>query len=236
MMMPEQFAITDFIENRWSEASAELSRHDRAFFDAVSRYFRVKEAGLVLTENLPQPSHRLSAGWYELLESTMDVSQHLDRLDLTVRKIDEATDRKEADYYFETWVQDIYNLCEKIGRMISLSCSLHSLGRLKDKYRQELEEKVQYNTSRMRQALVHGADEPEKGGLGVSAIGITEDQLWEASVVVGPESIPYALEASHLKPPAWVRRTRPVTADILARLGDVLSGLDQNIVTVADRQ
>ena len=129
--MPEQFTITDFIAHRWGEARVKLSRHDPAFVATMSVYFDVKERGLILPDTPPPPSYRLSAEWYELLESTLDVSQQLFRLEVTVRKTDAATNRREADYYFETWVQDVYNLCEKIGRMISVSCSLYSLGRLK---------------------------------------------------------------------------------------------------------
>lgn len=234
-MMAQQFTITDFIAHRWDEAKAVLSRHDPGFVATVNVYFDVKERGLILPNVPPPPSHRLSAKWYELFESTMDVSEQLDRLDVTVRKIDGAANHHEAHYYFETWVQDIYNLCEKIGRMISLSCSMYSLGRLKDKYRQEVENKIQHNVGRKRQALVHGADEAEKGGLGVSAKGITEDQLWEASVAAGPETIPYALESSHLYTPEWLRRIRPVTTDILAQLGGILSGLDQDITLAANK-
>ena len=73
------------------------------------------------------------------------MAQQLNRLELTLRKIEAAPNRAEAEYYHETWVQEIYNLCEKIGRMTSVSCSLNSLGRLKDQYRLEIEENVQNN-------------------------------------------------------------------------------------------
>lgn len=225
--------VIDFIANRWEEAKADLSQHDPAYVATMGIYFDMKER-LILPDSPPQPSYRLKTEWYDLLQSTMDVAQQLDRLEFTVQKIDTATNRKEADYYFETWVQDIYNLCEKIKVLISLSCGLYSLGRLKDKYREEVEKKVQHNTGRKRQALVHGADEREKGGLGISAGGITEDKLWESLVAVGPGTIPYALDSSHLKPPEWLHRNRPVTIEILGTLGTILSSLDQIITGLPD--
>ena len=47
---------------------------------------------------------------------------------------------------------------------------------------------------------------------------------------MGPEVIPYTLDSTQRKPPEWLRQSRQVTSVILTELGNILSGLDENIL------
>lgn len=231
--MSEQFSINNFMANRWAEAKEILSQQDSAFVKTIGVYDALRgEMGLTLPDNPPTPSFRLEPRWYDLLESTMDISQHLRRLELTVSKVDSAANRRDAIYYFNTWVQDIWSLCEKICRLISVSCSLYSLGKRKEKYRQEVKVKVQDKAGQMRHALVHGADEQGKG-FGINARAITEDRLWELGVALGPDNIPQA-DSFNQEAPSWLRQNKAVTLDILATLGSILFGLDQDIAALTN--
>ncbi|MCH8309760.1 MAG: hypothetical protein IIB17_04600 [Chloroflexi bacterium] len=159
----------------------------------------------------------------------------LDRLKLTVSKVKSAPNHKEGFYSFNTWVQDIYNLCEKTKRLISSSCSLYSLGKRKDKYRKEVEKNVQTNAGKMRQALVHGADDPTRGGLGINAKAITNDSLWESFVAVGPNVLQYLPDSTDVLAPDWLRRVESATADINGELSSTLHRLENDIYRARSR-
>jgi hypothetical protein len=228
----QKFTITNFIENRWSEAKQELAEHDPAFFPAIETHYSTKEEEPILSGNPPAPSYRLSERWYHVLETTVDVSQQLERLRRTVFKARSATNRQEALYYFDTWIADVYSLCEKVKVLVAQSCRLHSLGnKAINQYRGEIENEVQKNAGRMRHALVHGKDEPKAGGLGINAKAITQDKSWEMLVVAGPSIIDQYLltPGGDNMPPERILRLPSITTEILARIGATLYDLDQAI-------
>jgi hypothetical protein len=203
--MREQFTIYNFIENRWADAKKELQRRDPAFVNKVEAYGSLWDQGLVLPEltNFSQPHyplpHPLPQRWYRLLETTFEVVQELERIDITTSQAQSAKTRKLARYYYDMWVQNAFNLCEKVKLLVTFSCRLY---RLADReaiikhYHSEIN-KVQDNVSKSRHALVHGADEAAKGGRGVDARAITDNPLgWDVGVVFGSELIPIILEAA----------------------------------------
>jgi hypothetical protein len=159
------FGISSFIEHRWAEAKEELKRIDSGFVNALSVYDILRNNGLWLPDNLPTPSRRLSKRWHKLLESTVELIRQIDRLNLTVSKMQTAPNRREALYYWDTWVQDSYSLCEKVERLIQRSCNVHRMAQSSERYfLKQVEVDVKHKICTVRQALVHGADNPQIGG------------------------------------------------------------------------
>jgi hypothetical protein len=198
--MREQFTIHNFIENRWADAKKELQRQDPAFVNKVEAYGSLRDQGIVLPEltNFSQPRYPLSQKWYRLLETTFEVAKELERIDITAYQAQSAKTRKLARYYFEMWVQNAFNLSEKVKLLVTHSCRLYGLtNTVKDHYHSEINDKVQDNVGKSRHALVHGADEAAKGGRGVDARAITDNPLgWDVNVVFGSQLIPIILEAA----------------------------------------
>jgi hypothetical protein len=89
---------------------------------------------------------------------------------------------------------------------------------------------VKHNIGTLRQALVHGVDNPKKGGRGITAQAITEGRLWEGSVIFSPKDLsPFWLEPAERPVPEYVRRTPNITREILEDLGNILTTLDLEI-------
>jgi hypothetical protein len=168
----------------------------------VEAYGSLWDQGLVLPEltNFSQSHYPLPQGWYRLLETTVEVAQELERIDITTSQAQSAKTRKLARYYYDMWVQNAFNLCEKVKLLVTFSCRLYRLADSKaviKHYHSEIKDKVQDNMGKSRHALVHGADEVAKGGRGVDARAITDNPLgWDVSVVFGSELIPIILEAA----------------------------------------
>ena len=118
----------------------------------------------------------------------------------------------------------------KTKRLISSSCRLYSLGKRKDKYRNEVEKNVQTNAGKLRQALVHGADEPKRGGLGINAKAITNERLWEGSVAVGPEILQYLTDSTDALVPNWLGQIETVTENLVGHLGATLHRLEKDMI------
>ena len=223
--------LSSFIEHRWAEAKEELKRVDSAFVNAFSAYDTLTDRGLWLPDNLLTPSRRLSKRWYMLLESTVELIRQIDRLNLTISKTQTAQNRREFIYYWDIWVEAAYSLCEKVERVIERSCNVHRMAQHRRRYFvDQVEEHVKHKISSFRQALVHGADDPKRGGRGITAQANTEDGLWEGLVMSNPQDLsPFWLESAEHPVPEYVRGIPNATRTRLEELGNILTTLDLEI-------
>ena len=103
----------------------------------------------------------------------------------------------------------------------------------KKRHHASLRSKVQGNIEKNRTAVVHGADDPLKGGRGINAKAITQDELWEYGVFLGPGIIKIRIEESYkstyLTPKRYYERIKAMTDIVLAELGGVLEGVEQDV-------
>ena len=99
--MVQQFTIEKFVENRWVEAKAELAEHAPEYVAAMQATDFLMQRGFVLPEGLPAPQWRLPVVWQELLETTFDVVQTIEWLNLTLSSLEANQDRRHARYCFE---------------------------------------------------------------------------------------------------------------------------------------
>lgn len=223
MNSTSEFSIDRFMENRWLDAKEILTELDSAFVHALEVQDSVKDKGLWLPYDLPSPPKRLPLEWHDLLESTVDIVQHIDRWAFMVKRLEAATD------YIDTWTELGWALADKLGGLISRTCKVYSLGRLRDRYLKDIE-KVKGNFGKTRTALVHGASNPSKGELGVNARAATEEEYWERMVVLGfPGMMPYLLFPQDNPPSPLVEVARPTTNNVLVRVGAILGGLEEEI-------
>jgi hypothetical protein len=233
--MRDQFTIYNFIENRWTDAKKQLQRQDLAFVAAVEAYGSLWDQGIVLPEltNFSRPHYPLPQRWYRLLETTVDIVQELQRIDTTTSQAQSAGNRENARYYYDMWVQNAFNLCEKVKLLVTHSCRLYSLANtVKDHYHSEIN-KVQDNVGKSRHALVHGADEAAKGGRGINARAITDNPLgWDIIVALGPRVIPYILESANdagMTPKQYAMILGDLTRVLNTALAAVLYEFDSDI-------
>lgn len=97
---------------------------------------------------------------------------------------------------------------------------------------------MKHEIGQYRQAIVHGADDASKGGVGISAKSITQDQLWEGGVFLGPaiikRGLDYAYEqGGYLSAQDYLKGLKQTTTSVLATLGEILRGLDHDICNPA---
>lgn len=223
-----QSGIGEFLLARWEEVKEELSSLDPKFVQTVSSWVSLQERGFQLPDNLPQPSERLSSDYHHLLEATFEVMRQLDRIYLTVERALSATNRRDALYYSDTWIEATHNLCDKINRVVEYSCKVHDLGRRKGKYVDGVN-RIKEKIGTVRHGLVHG----ERQAGGVPSKGITQDQLWETGVALGlPNILDWIPDPEGEGPPEWISRIEETTQNILRDLGETVEGLAQDIKKV----
>ena len=248
--MNRQFTIRDFIDNRSADAKTELSKVDPTFVLNVETIIRVQQLGLVLpaVSSLPIPTTRLSEVWHELLSVSMEIVQELERLDLTVSLLDpnnsEGIDRQLDTYYFDVWIQQVFNLCEKVKRLVAKSCRL-LLRRLeqtdwKDRetyYRKLIKENGQDEIEQLRSPAVHGA-----GGKGLLASRVIteEHQGWELVAVVGPKMVDEIIAAMNsdedlMSPDQFFNILKAKADFVVTSLGAILLRLDRELSESGER-
>ena len=166
--MGQQFTIENFIENRWAEAKAELAEHAPDYVGAMQAVDGLMQLGFLLPEGLPSPQWRLPVVWQAVLETTHDIVQTKEWLELTLTLLEANLDRRHARYYFEVWTQIAYNLSEKVGKLISDSSKIAALNnKTKKKYRSLLETHVKTKDWTVGvQAIVNGVDDTIQGWAG----------------------------------------------------------------------
>jgi len=242
--MNQQFTIRDFIDNRWADAKSQLSGLDPEFVRNVETLDRAQKSGLLVPRRreLPLPNRRLSDEWHELLSTTMEIVEELDRLLLTVSLMDPkkstGIDRRLAVYYFDVWVQRVFNLCDKVEKLVARTCRLLLRGRksanwkeIETRYRSHIKGRVKNEIEELRSPAVHGA-----GGKGtLSRRVITEEhQGWEISVVFGPSIIEEIRDAHYtnetlMSPEQWFENSGAKTNYVVETLGAILLDLDREI-------
>lgn len=222
-------SLKTFIENRWAEARRVLAEHDPTYISAFEAYGRLQ--GKLTLPNQIGSTYSLPNKWVDLLESTLDVAIAQEDLDLAVSLLKPDADIRVAHWYADAWKQYAFNLIEKVKVLVSFTCNVHDLGRLKRTYRSRLDsDLVQGRISELRHPLVHGA-----GGKGtVVHRAITEDLLhpWESSVAAGSgvidEFLKYRAD-TRLSSVAWHNILVDHTATLLGNIGGVLDDLERQI-------
>ena len=193
--MAQLSSIRDFVDRRWSDAKEKLLELDPEFVRRVETLDRISKLSFELpgTTELPTPSRRLSKDWQNLLAATFDVVHELDNLQTTLSLLcsntSPGTRGRLAAYYYDVWVQQVFNLCDKVNRFVTLYCKLYCLRRGKDNrerttnaYRNKIKGRVQRDIELLRSPLVHGA-----GGKGTLAERVISEEYqgWEINVVAG---------------------------------------------------
>lgn len=232
--MSKKFSIETFIENRWAEAKTELERIAPEFVQSLQAHDSLMKHGFSLPEGLPTPGQRFAVTWHELLETTFDATQAVQRLEITLELLEGNSTRRLARYFYEVWLQSAYSLCEKIESLIAHTCKIYSINnKTKRGFYGLLKASVQEEIERRRTAIVHGVNQPKGGGTPVTATAITQDGLWEGGVFVGPGIINVAIEQSYqsgyLSPKDYYNGLRQATETVLDRLGGVLQSVDQEV-------
>ena len=229
--MSKKVSIETFIENRWAEAKTELERIAPKFVPSLQAHDTLMKHGFLLPEGLPAPGQRLPVTWHELLEATWDVTQAVQRLEITLEFLEGNAERKLARYFFEVWVQSAYSLCEKVESLAAHTCKIHSINQKIKKGYYGLLKPLQEEIEKSRTAIVHGVNRPKGGGTPITATAITQDGLWEVGVFLGPgiikEMIEQSYQSGYLSPKDYYNRLRETTEVVLNRLSGVLESLDQ---------
>ena len=231
--MNRNFTIEMFIENRWSETRAELERISPRFVQSCQSYDSLTAHGFVLPDGLPDPEQRLTFPCYEMLESTWDVTQAVERLTTTLELLEHNTDRRLARYFYEVWVQSVYILCEKIGTLITYTCKLRSINqRTRKGFTRSLNSDVRGVIDQQRPAIVHGANRPGAGAKPITATVFTDNTWWEVGIFLGPQLIKNAIQESYLvgrSAQDYYAALKGLTVTVLDRIGSILEQVDQSI-------
>ncbi|MCI0830172.1 MAG: hypothetical protein J4N67_08550 [Chloroflexi bacterium] len=231
--MSNYFGIQDFIDNRWAEAKLELEMVAPTFFHALQAHEGLQKFGFVLPEALPVPEQRFAAPWHELLESTMDVTQAVERLNITLGLLEGVSEKNLAKYYYEVWLQSAYALCAKVESLIAHTCKVHSVRlELKREYQALVKSIVRDEIDKRRTAFVHGANRPD-GKIAIVATVMTDHGYWEGAVFLGPEIIKGALAESNQS--GWLSVhdyhaiLTEITEIVFRGLGHVLEQVHQGV-------
>ena len=236
MSSTPEFSIDRFMENRWLDAAEILTELDPAFVHALEVQDSVIDEGLWLPYKLPSPSKRLPLEWHQLLESTADIVQHIDRWTFMLEKAEAAADYRESIVYLDTWIELGWSLADKVNRLISLTCKVYSLGQRRAKYLKDTD-RIKDNFGKLRHPLVHGASDPLKGEKGVNARAMTEEGYWETAVVSGfPNMKPYLCFSREKPPSSLIPGARPTTNNVFGQLGAILASLEEDIERVKSHQ
>lgn len=233
--MDNNLTIEKFIENRWLEARSELETVDPRFVRSMQALFDAEKFRLVIPLGIPEPERRLAVAWSDVLESTFDISQALERIAITLERMEICGDHRLSRYYYEVWVQTVYALIEKIEGLIAYTCRLHGINRRKKKgYYALMEAEVKNEIERRRTAIVHGANRPSGGGTPITATVFTDEGMWEVAVFMGHKIIKNAIsgasEASRYSVQEYFFFVTEMNNEALRRLGGVLETLDKDIV------
>tara|TARA_B100000315_G_C14505875_1_gene554580 strand:- start:170 stop:877 length:708 start_codon:yes stop_codon:yes gene_type:complete len=233
--MSKKSSIEAFIENRWAEAKTELEGISPAFVKTLQAYDALVSHGFVLPEGIPAPEQRLPVNWHDFLETTFDVTQAVERLDITLEFLESNSERRLAVYFYEIWVQSAYILCEKVEGLIAHTCKVHSINRkAKRAYYGLIKAEVREEIEKRRTAIVHGVNRPEKGTSPISATAITQDGLWEGGVFLGPKIIRVAIDNSYenggyLTPKDYFEILKASTETVLDKMGGILELVDKDL-------
>ena len=238
--MALNFTIRSFIDNRWAEAKEELTQQDPTFIAAVQSYEFLQDKLFLpeVDESIHPPRGLLDERWVHLLEATENVYLEVEDLLFTVSLIESAITSRASHYHADKWVESAYSLCEKVKVLITHSCRVHGLGRLDDKYCNQIDSKdVQGKIGLLRHPLVHG----EGGGGSVVRRAISEDEQhsWELYVAIGPGLLDYILEADPKEGQSPSDKAKILgghTTTLLANVSGVLSQLEQDINKVKARR
>lgn len=180
--------IHDFIESQWTAARVELEALDPAFVAAKDASVGLSAAGLYVPE--VKPTTRLNQRWHEFLETLVDIALQIEHLEQCVvglsDDLPETPEESAAQLYHQAnWQHHAYALFEKtevaIKRRARLAPGEHRprANEIADRYVDLFHSSVSSKLVPYRTPSAHGV-----GGVGLSARGITEIELWEDAVVL----------------------------------------------------
>ena len=106
------------------------------------------------------------------MESTMDVTQAVERLNITLELLEGVSERKLARCYYEVCMQGAYALCEKVEGSIAYACKVHLMVLETRRGYQALVKPVRDLIDKDRTAYVDGANRPA-GKTAIAATAIT---------------------------------------------------------------
>lgn len=231
--MSNYFDIQDFIDNRWAEVKLELENIAPTFLHALQAHEGLQKFGFVLPEALPVPEQSFPASWCEVLESTWDITQAIERLKITLELLEGVSERRLARYYYEVWLESAYALCEKTKSLIAHTCKVHLVElEIKRDYQALVDSMVRDEIDKHRTAFVHGANRPA-GKTAIAATVMTDFGYWEAAVFIGPGIIKGSTAERNKSDELTVQDYQAILAEmtenVFRSLGYVLEQVDQGV-------
>lgn len=232
--MSEEFTIEQFIQNRWAEARTELGKIAPRFVQSMQDLFGLSQSEITSASNVPKPENSLTEVWFEVLESTYDVCLVIDKIDITLERMEKSTASWLARYYCDVWDQTAYNLIDKTKSLISHTCKLYRInGKTRARYHSRLNTEVKSEIDKRRTAIVHGANRPGGGANPIAPTVFTDKRMWEVAVFIGPKmiknSIASSREGGRYSVDQFYRLTKERTDRALRGIGNVLESFDQEI-------
>lgn len=250
-MSGDDLEIREFIEHRWLEARTALTAIDPYFVQRVDTSVKASNIGVIIPgeERIPTPGHRLSNRWHSLLSLTYEVVQELGRLQMTMQfmspDFNSNINREQSTYFFDIWIQRVFNLCEKIiltmKHTIRIYRDEHGLSNhasIERKYSDFVRLQVRDHVEKLRSPSVHG----EGGSGNISTRVITEDQeRWELIILGGPRMIDQMLEQSYsgegtLDPQSFYELSIAKHTHAIQALGKILKELDEELGSITSGQ
>ena len=231
--------INDFIAHRWAEAKEALRRLDPSYVTTLEAAASLSNWDFVSPD--VTPSHRLPKRWTALLETSTDLVEQLEHLQHCVSGLEplvyEGLDGPQTSslelYHLSNWQHHAYALVEKVQVLINIWVKLSpedvrpSVSSLSDRWRERLKVEVRDKLEPYRTPTAHGI-----GGVGVAPRGITEDQLWEAAVVL-PIPAERIVEEMHISRGAnggrWAENVRSATDNMVATIGQILADAESEL-------
>lgn len=230
--MNEGYTYRTFVDLRWAEARAKLAEHVPGYVREVEAYIALYGV-LELPDSPLLTKYSLPATWISLLESTMHFLFTLRNLQRTSSFLKPESSRTDAQWYYDAWVQNAYNLLESTKVLITRTCRVHGLGRaIKDKHLAKLDSPSLRSTiDKLRHPVVHGAG--ECGTIVHRAItDKPEEHSWEYYVVLGAGLIDPWLEhesSEGMTAIEWRTGLAGSTSGLVGKIEGVMKDLDRDI-------
>lgn len=233
--MTQSPTIKDFINNRWNDSKEELRKPDQSFVGQFEARLHLSHEGVWLPSDTPEitPKRRRPRKWHDLLSTTMGIALDLTLVETNLLilnpKDNPKLDRRTEVFCFYAWLQNIYNLCEKVRLLVTQSCKLYPLdkNRVKSAFHKAIRVKVQDEVSKLRHPVLHGDSQAST----LMKRVITQDkEAWEVNVALGPRIIDETFKSFYTHQSGRLFATLDSkTGYALSTLGSILFELEKEI-------